>query len=224
MGACFKLSKWLVFIQNFIFFLAGAAVIGLGIYYLVGQTIPGLSLVKTISIAIVSLGGVVLIISFLGCCGSAQESRCMLSFYWALVFILTVGTVVIAVLAFTNTWKVGDLIDQAWQGLNSESKKWIYDTFQCCGFTSPDDDPTVCDPLKAKDPGLQGCKQALIDWGQNHLVYVEIALGCAGGVFLLGLVLTCGLICGIKHKKEEHHHHEYHHHHDDRHHLLRDHV
>jgi hypothetical protein len=52
--------------------LAGAGLIGLGVYSIVGGNIPNLPLVKTISIAVSVVGAVILFIAFFGCCGSIK--------------------------------------------------------------------------------------------------------------------------------------------------------
>lgn len=72
-GIGLHLSKWLVFVQNFIFFVctryllsskpqaAGLAVIGFGAYLLLGGHVPGIELVRSMAIGIVIVGGVVVL-------------------------------------------------------------------------------------------------------------------------------------------------------------------
>jgi hypothetical protein len=88
-----------------------------------------------------------------------------------LVFVITVGAVVIVALAFTNTFKVNDLIDQgllpsctlvdqlAWEKMDPDAKKYIYTEFHCCGFDAPD--PT-CPPNNPGEPPIPGCKEVLV--------------------------------------------------------------
>lgn len=97
LGFGLKLSKWLVFAQNFVFFvrtkcsqlkpciafasltfpqLGGAAVICFAAYLLLGgPVISTLHLIKSITIGMLSIGALILFVSFFGCCGSARESR-----------------------------------------------------------------------------------------------------------------------------------------------------
>jgi len=175
--------------------------VGVGTYYLVtGQSISGFPLVRTIEIAAVSLGALVLLVSFFGCCGSAMESRCMLSFYFALVFLLLVGSATLTALAFTNTVGVDGWLDDGWQKLDTETKDYIQQHFVCCGFTG--NDATCVDRI----PKLPGCEASIKSWVEQNMKYVYIGLGVAGGIFVLGLILTCGLICGLKTKKYSHNH------------------
>lgn len=72
-GIGLHLSKWLVFVQNFIFFVcthyswcsnlqaAGLAVIGFGAYLLLGGRVPGIELVRSMAIGVVIIGGMVVL-------------------------------------------------------------------------------------------------------------------------------------------------------------------
>lgn len=79
--------------------------------------LSGTHVVQNISIGVIVVGGVVLFISFFGCCGSVKENQCMLGFYWSLVFLMTVGAVVLVALSVTNTGKINDWLATAWNSV-----------------------------------------------------------------------------------------------------------
>eukprot|EP01127_Copromyxa_protea_P000595 TRINITY_DN1050_c0_g1_i1.p1 TRINITY_DN1050_c0_g1~~TRINITY_DN1050_c0_g1_i1.p1 ORF type:complete len:239 (+),score=57.32 TRINITY_DN1050_c0_g1_i1:89-805(+) len=206
LGLGLKLSKWLVFIQNFVFFAAGLAVIGFGAYIIAGGKVPGVDLVKSIAIAIIIVGAVVLSVSFLGCFGSARENRCLLGSYFIFVLLLVIGVTICGVIAFAGFFKSDDLIEEAWQQADNATKTWIYDEFHCCGFVKPDNS-TLCINAKIQDPNITGCRDTLENWVISHLTIAEIVAAVMGIVLLVGLTLSCCLFCAIpseaKRKKKE---------------------
>ncbi|KAJ7992669.1 hypothetical protein DPEC_G00281080, partial [Dallia pectoralis] len=87
---CFGFLKVMMFIFNGIIFLAGAAILGVGIWVKVDsssifgflQSINGapsdLSQILNVGYLLIAVGAVLLVLGFLGCCGAVKESRCML--------------------------------------------------------------------------------------------------------------------------------------------------
>lgn len=70
--------------------VAGAAILGVGVWVKVDSAsllgivehvedeAPGLSQLANVGYLLIAVGGVLLVIGFLGCCGAIRESRCML--------------------------------------------------------------------------------------------------------------------------------------------------
>ncbi|MEQ2244924.1 hypothetical protein ILYODFUR_022146 [Ilyodon furcidens] len=87
---CFGFLKAMMFAFNGIIFLAGVAILGVGIWVKVdsGSILgflgkiedvpPELSQVLNVGYLLIAIGGLLVIIGFLGCCGAIRESRCML--------------------------------------------------------------------------------------------------------------------------------------------------
>ncbi|XP_074638092.1 tetraspanin-4-like [Acropora palmata] len=83
--------KILMFVFNFIFFLGGIGLLGVGIYvHLKIGDYVNLSSVKYVtgSILIISVGTVVAVIAFFGCCGAMKENRCLLGTFFALMLLV----------------------------------------------------------------------------------------------------------------------------------------
>ncbi|XP_023221695.1 CD9 antigen-like [Centruroides sculpturatus] len=80
---CYACIKYLVIIFNFLFWLAGIAVLGLSVYsYIKGSTYAsGSEDIKsffTPLYILMAAGSLMTILGFLGCCGALRESQCML--------------------------------------------------------------------------------------------------------------------------------------------------
>ncbi|XP_026471284.1 tetraspanin-5-like, partial [Ctenocephalides felis] len=81
--------KYMIFQLNFIFWLFGGLLIGVGLYAFVDKwQATGWVKVETvydvvlnISLVMVIAGGVVFIVSFAGCVGALRENTCLLKFY-----------------------------------------------------------------------------------------------------------------------------------------------
>ena len=73
MNCCDSMLKYIVFLCNFIFFLTGAAVLGIGIYVQLEFTEYYDFLSEKYlgsGIILMVVGGVILIVAFFGCCGA----------------------------------------------------------------------------------------------------------------------------------------------------------
>ncbi|KAG7271930.1 hypothetical protein CRUP_027433 [Coryphaenoides rupestris] len=92
-----KVVKYLLFAFNFLFFVCGAVVLGVSAYAaanraeyrITDELLPALHL-------LVSVGAVVLVLGFLGCCGVLGENRCLLALFFlcllaALLMLLSAG-------------------------------------------------------------------------------------------------------------------------------------
>ncbi|KAL7404492.1 hypothetical protein ABVT39_015557 [Epinephelus coioides] len=156
---CSSFLKIMMFIFNGGIFVAGAAVLGVGVWVKVdsGSLLglldnvegapSGLSQLVYVSYLLMAVGGVLLVIGFLGCCGAVKESRCMLLTFFSIVLIIFIIEVAGAVVLLVFQ----DLADQLLEGLEDEvitsirkdygSKESLtslwngtMDQFKCCGF------------------------------------------------------------------------------------------
>lgn len=156
---CFKFLKAMMFIFNGIIFLAGAAVLGVGIWVKVDGNslltflsgIPGapaeLNLVQNVGYVLIALGAILLLVGFLGCYGAAKESKCVLMLFFIIVLIIFIAEVAagIVILAFRNLFD--DLLNTIGREVvESIQKGFGIDTdltgllntsmiaLNCCGF------------------------------------------------------------------------------------------
>lgn len=90
LSTCYLFNIFPSFLSSPIMQLAGAAILGVGVWVKVDSgsllgilenvdgTPSGVSQLVNVSYLLMAVGGVLLVIGFLGCCGAIKESRCML--------------------------------------------------------------------------------------------------------------------------------------------------
>ncbi|TDH16063.1 hypothetical protein EPR50_G00015950 [Perca flavescens] len=156
---CSGFLKIMMFVFNGGIFLAGAVILGVGVWVKVDsgsllgildtlEDAPsGLSQLVNVSYLLMAVGAVLLVIGFLGCCGAVRESRCMLLTFFSIVLIIFLVEVAGAVVLLVFQ----GLADQLFQSLEKEVKISIgkeygrsdsftslwnatMEEFKCCGF------------------------------------------------------------------------------------------
>ncbi|KAF0032311.1 hypothetical protein F2P81_014601 [Scophthalmus maximus] len=161
---CFGFLKVMMFIFNGVIFLAGGAILAVGIWVKVdsGSILgflgkienapPELRQVLNVGYLLIALGVLLVVIGFLGCCGAVRESKCMLMLFFIIVLLVFIaevaGAVVILVfrpLADELFQKLGTAAVQnikADYGANPDiTGLWntTMDTLKCCGFYNSSD-------------------------------------------------------------------------------------
>lgn len=118
MGCLGSSIKFILFATNFIIFILSGAVFGVGIWALVdapsfldlfklaqdalannGVEVGGmeLNIYSTAAYILIATAAVAAVLSFLGCCGAAKGSKCMLGTYFILMLIIFIVAIVGAV-------------------------------------------------------------------------------------------------------------------------------
>ncbi|KAM9312881.1 tetraspanin-1-like [Gastrophryne carolinensis] len=153
---CFSFLKTMMFIFNGIIFLGGITVLGVGIWVkvdggsfvkILGAAAPQLMQVVNVGYLCMAVGGFLILMGFLGCCGAVKESRCMLLLFFIIILIIFIAEIAgaVVVLAFSSLSKI--LIDyfgnvavkylQNDYGRNNELNALWNTTMKemkCCGF------------------------------------------------------------------------------------------
>lgn len=215
--SCLKCLKYTMCAVNFIFFLCGAAVFGLGIYmsttakYL--SLFPSLSAVNLAS-ALFVLGIFVTCVSFLGFLGALKENRCLLISFFILLFLLMLAELTVACLLllyehdidrFIMNELTNSLSKEQNGGSNNATIDWntIQETFQCCGVKNASDwgtaIPASCcstAPCTITTP-WKGCYLKLKDWFEHNLLGTGIAVIIICSIEVLGMCFSMTLFCHI---------------------------
>lgn len=154
----------MMFIFNGAIFLAGAGILGVGVWARVDSSSLfslldheddegslELEQLYTVSYVVIAVGAVLLIIGFLGCCGAVRESKCMLLTFFSIVLIIFLIEVAGAVVLFVFKDLAGDLlkdvrlqisddIERNYGAENDDSLtfRWnsTMDKLQCCGVNN----------------------------------------------------------------------------------------
>lgn len=161
MVACrYRTIRIILLIFNFIFWLAGGTLLGIGIWFMVDSNALTLlhvvvaeeSLLKGASIIIIVVGGIMFLVGFLGCCGAFLESAgCLFAFAAILVILLLaqiaagiLGGIYYAPVVNEVTERMNETMQSYYfgkQNVTIETKAWDFLQYEmsCCGLSGPDD-------------------------------------------------------------------------------------
>lgn len=197
--------KYLMFFFNLLIFLAGAALLGVGIWVAVSgdtfkQVVSNDPLIFNAVYIIIAVGAALFLIGFLGCCGAVNENRCLLGTFFALVLILFLLQIVGAVLAIVLRTQAENAARETMVANNTD---WdaFQQAFKCCGIDGPSDwspsAPASCcpdnKPCPKEDLFTTGCKETI---AAMFWVVAGIALGILV-IELLAMIFSCCLYRSI---------------------------
>jgi len=102
-----QVVKYILFVFNFIFWVTGVVLLGVGIWVLTDPNAThylqiasvDFGLVKSAAICLIAVGGLVFIVGGIGCCGACRESSACLTGFTALLIFLLVLQVIAVILA-----------------------------------------------------------------------------------------------------------------------------
>jgi len=222
LGGCYSCIKYLMFAFNFLFWLLGCAILGVGIWVrcdpnfeqYVNSSATDFSYLYTGSYILITVGLVVMALGFLGCCGAIRESQWMLVtffFMLLLIFTLLLGTGIWAIIAKESLKQsVVDTLKTAVQQYNTDaaSKKFldtIMKSFECCGADNGAPDfmlyqhevpPKSCKIFNYAQP----CHDKLFNFFSENsklLIVAGLAIGVAV-IMIVGMVFSMLLCCCIR--------------------------
>ncbi|XP_014253246.1 tetraspanin-33-like [Cimex lectularius] len=147
--------KYMIFMLNFLFWLFGGLLIGIGTYAFVDKWrgTGGLYKVNTIydilldiSLVLIIFGGVVFVVSFAGCVGALRENTCLLKFYSLCLLIFFLLEMAIAIIGFVFPHTMQTIIQDSFTVQiihkyrdNDDLRNFIdfaQKEFHCCGLSS----------------------------------------------------------------------------------------
>ncbi|XP_060531345.1 CD63 antigen-like [Cylas formicarius] len=232
MGCATGIVKYLVFLANLVFALAGLALVIIGILFKLNITdatrvLPtDFGLAPILSIVI---GAIIFITAFLGCCGAVKESPCMLTTYAIVLLTIFIIQIAIGVYAFlqiqnehqfryTLKQQIQKTFDEA-NGNHKEAReardvvqRWL----KCCGVEGPDEyygqKPKSCCATDTIDgcpstnnPAFpEGCSDKLYSFVVNKSQIIGgVAIGIAAAE-IIGAVFGLCLSSSIRNQYRRH--------------------
>jgi len=150
-----KCLKFMLFAFNFIIWVCGIAVLGVGIYSRIKvgdwDSIIDDSTIPNAANLMIAAGCFVMVIGFLGCCGAWRENKCLLISYAITLILIFVLEIAAGIYAYT---KKDDVLASLKSGLQkavdksySEDTKadealrkavdWFQENIKCCGADTP---------------------------------------------------------------------------------------
>ncbi|CAL8289352.1 unnamed protein product [Arctogadus glacialis] len=152
---CSFFLKTMMFVFNGSIFLAGVAMLAMGIWLILGDGslmellgnidhVPGgLAQLAPVSYLLIAIGRALLIIGFLGCRGAVRENRCMTMTFFTLLWIIFMAEIAAAVLAYVFKAEAADIFkdldDTIVENFEKKSCRYpvpclVYHHLQCCGY------------------------------------------------------------------------------------------
>ncbi|XP_019875684.2 CD151 antigen-like [Aethina tumida] len=223
MGCATGIVKYIVFLANLVFALAGLALVIIGCLYKFNYSDITKALPSDFGLApilFIIIGAIVFITAFFGCCGAVRESTCMLTTYAIIlltIFIIQVAIGVYAFIQIKDTYALQKSITQNYRKTFDErhhireanetvqaTQSWLH----CCGVDGPDDwnhiPPTCCSNnnvhCSRASPDLyqNGCATQIFDLLQKSTKVIGgVAIGIAA-VEILGAVFGLCLSSSIR--------------------------
>ncbi|XP_075899612.1 tetraspanin 34a [Nelusetta ayraudi] len=222
---CKGFLKIMMFLFNGGIFLAGAVILGVGIWVTVDSSsllgildsvkdAPSqLSHLASVGYLLIAVGAFLLLIGFLGCCGAVRESRCMLLTFFIIVLIIFLIEVAGAIVLFVFQ----NVADELLRGVTNSVKATIekdygndhaltdiwnstMTTLKCCGFTNYTD--FTGSPFVQNNGQLyphQCCNSTLSSCNQNQAIDSKIN-GCLDTIIQLiedNAIIIAGVAIGI---------------------------
>jgi len=122
-----NIIKYMLFATNFLVFIMGCVVLGIGIFAIVnGAALMDLvdeantALDKDLTLNVFTSAAIILIVvsvfvvivTFFGCCGAIKESKCMLGTYFTIILVMFVILIVGSVIGYQASFdKISDELD-----------------------------------------------------------------------------------------------------------------
>lgn len=218
-----KCVKYLLFGFNFLFWLAGTAVLAIGLWLRFDPQTKGIFDIEdhpsTFYIGVyilIGAGALMMIVGFLGCCGAIQESTCMLGCFFLFLLLIFAVEIAAGIWGFLNKDKVTNDVEQFYRSTYNEyltskdpSKKAALQAMQeglnCCGLggtveifireTCPKTDITG-------EFSRKSCITAINEIF-NEKLYIIGAIGIGIGIVMIfGMIFSMVLCCAIRNSKE----------------------
>ncbi|KAL4625011.1 CD9 antigen isoform X1 [Arapaima gigas] len=218
-----KCIKYLLFTFNFIFWLAGTAVLAIGLWLRFDSRTKGLfegndspSVFFTGVYILIAAGALMMVVGFLGCCGAIQESTCMLGLFFFFLLLIFAVEVAAGIWGFSNQDKVvNEIIEfykQTFQNYKDTKQEALKETLRiiqfglnCCGPTG-----TAFDGAKDTCPKKEGldqfittsCPSAIEELFSSKLHIIGgVGIGI-GIIMIFGMIFSMMLCCAIRRTQE----------------------
>ncbi|XP_063073726.1 CD9 antigen-like isoform X2 [Engraulis encrasicolus] len=219
-----KCIKYLMFGFNFLFWLAGTAVLAIGLWLRFDKRTEGLfqdtdspSVFFTGVYILIVAGALMMVVGFLGCCGAIRESPCMLGLFFFFLLLIFAAEVAAGIWGLSNKDKVVDDIQKFYKetytnyiATKQEALKGTLKAIQfgldCCGLTGTGVEAALQD-LCPKKEGLEAfvttsCPAAIDEMFNGKLSVIGgVGIGI-GVIMIFGMIFSMLLCCAIKRTRD----------------------
>ncbi|XP_069619508.1 CD9 antigen [Ranitomeya imitator] len=217
-----KCIKYLLFAFNFIFWLAGTAVLAIGLWLRFDNQTKTMFEVDTNANSfytgvyiLIGAGALMMLVGFLGCCGAIQESECMLGLFFAFLLVIFAIEIAAGIWGFANKDKVVnelqtfytetyDKYKQNQDPALKETLKSIHFALDCCGKVIGAETllSDICPKTGLEAFTVQGCPNAIAEiFNKKFHIIGAVGIGIAV-VMIFGMIFSMILCCAIRNNRE----------------------
>lgn len=148
-------ARILLIAFNFVFWLSGVAILGVGIWILADPNLQDYIDVihssdeeyfRNAAYLLIAFGAFVFLVGFCGCCGAIRNSKCLLGFYIFFLVLVFAGELAAGILAAIYKDEIIDKFDKELtkaikEDYNENPSSWdvVQKELKCCGGLGPDD-------------------------------------------------------------------------------------
>ncbi|XP_074002734.1 CD9 antigen isoform X5 [Numenius arquata] len=209
-----KCIKYLLFGFNFIFWLAGTAVLAIGLWLRFDSQTKNIFELESNNTTfytgvyiLIGAGALMMLVGFLGCCGALQESQCMLGLFFFFLFVIFALEIAAAIWGFANKEK--DFYVETYEKRSQPAARETLKAFQfavnCCGLKGVLEQQFMdtC-PKKTMVESLSvvSCPAAIDEVFNSKLnVIGAVGLGIAV-IMIFGMIFSMVLCCAIRRNRE----------------------
>ncbi|XP_047438078.1 tetraspanin-2a [Mugil cephalus] len=209
-----KCVKYLLFVFNFIFWLAGLLVLAVGLWLRLdsdtGKLLTGDAAPYTFYIAVYILlgaGGLMMVVGFFGCFGAVRESQCLLASFFACLLIICGAEITAGVFGFLNKEQIAEEVQKFYSSSIADTSDanstaialQYHKTLNCCGGSTSDMATALCEDVPEE---TQDCLTAITDFFNEKLHIIGyIGIGISG-VMIIGMIFSMVLCCAIRNSRE----------------------
>ncbi|XP_030856555.1 CD9 antigen isoform X2 [Gorilla gorilla gorilla] len=219
-----KCIKYLLFGFNFIFWLAGIAVLAIGLWLRFDSQTKSIfeqetnnnnSSFYTGVYILIGAGALMMLVGFLGCCGAVQESQCMLGLFFGFLLVIFAIEIAAAIWGYSHKDEVIKEVQEFYKDtynklktkdeLQRETLKAIHYALNCCGLAGGVEQ-FISDICPKKDVletfTVKSCPDAIKEVFDNKFHIIgAVGIGIAV-VMIFGMIFSMILCCAIRRNRE----------------------